>query len=144
MIVRDCLYVRARGLRDREGESYAPGVHRMSDRATRQRVGDARLRKRESESCITCINGIVCGYRGMDRSALKLNRATLAMPSSRVCASAGNANCAQLSHTLPSCAATEKLTAPLKVWKYSVRSLPSPLSAEICSKVKSRRICCHE
>ena len=64
MIVRDCLYVRARGLRDREGESYAPGVHRMSDRATRQRVGDARLRKRERESCIPRVDRmIVRDYR---------------------------------------------------------------------------------
>ena len=73
VIVRDCLYVRARGLRDREGEGYAPGVHRMSDRATRQRVGDARLRNRERESCIPRINH-VSADTVTGRAALKINR----------------------------------------------------------------------
>ena len=34
MIVRDCLYVRARGLREREGEGYVPGAHRVIDSAS--------------------------------------------------------------------------------------------------------------
>ena len=34
----------------------------MSDRATRQSVGDAKLRKREGERCITRVDGVIVRY----------------------------------------------------------------------------------